>query len=49
MSKKATGKYVYDEKLGKVVRVSERVPGLSKGPRPTKAAPCPPAGCGRCH
>jgi hypothetical protein len=27
----ATGRYVYDKKLGKVVKVSDEVPGLSKG------------------
>ncbi|MBI5742985.1 MAG: hypothetical protein HY952_00385 [Elusimicrobia bacterium] len=26
-----TGKYVYDAKLGKVVKVSDDVPGLNKG------------------
>ncbi len=26
-----TGKYVYDAKLGKVVKVSDQVPGLKKG------------------
>ncbi|MDD5655957.1 MAG: hypothetical protein PHF00_01725 [Elusimicrobia bacterium] len=29
--KKATGTYRYDKKLGKVVKVSDQVPGLSKG------------------
>jgi hypothetical protein len=27
----ATGRYVYDKKLGKVVKVSDEVPGLKKG------------------
>jgi hypothetical protein len=26
----ATGRYVYDKKLGKVVKVSDEVPGLKK-------------------
>ncbi len=26
-----TGKYVYDAKLGKVVKVSDDIPGLKKG------------------
>jgi hypothetical protein len=28
---KATGRYVYDKQLGKVVKVSDDVPGLKKG------------------
>jgi hypothetical protein len=28
---KNTGKYVYDAKLGKVVKVSDDIPGLKKG------------------
>ena len=28
---KATGRYVYDKKLGKVVKVSDEVVGLKKG------------------
>lgn len=27
----ATGKYVYDAKLGKVVKVSDDIPGIKKG------------------
>jgi len=27
----ATGRYVYDKKLGKVVKVSDDIPGLKKG------------------
>ena len=27
----ATGRYVYDKKLGKVVKVSDEIPGLKKG------------------
>ncbi|HOI43191.1 MAG TPA: hypothetical protein PK523_09625 [Elusimicrobiales bacterium] len=30
----ATGRYVYDKKLGKVVKVSDDVPGLKKGGSP---------------
>jgi len=26
-----TGRYVYDKKLGKVVKVSDNIPGLKKG------------------
>jgi len=26
-----TGRYVYDAKLGKVVKVSDEIPGLNKG------------------
>jgi len=28
---KATGRYVYDKKLGKVVKISDDIPGLKKG------------------
>lgn len=27
----STGRYIYDKKLGKVVKVSDEVPGLNKG------------------
>ena len=46
-----TGTYRYSEVLGTVVRVSARVPGLSRnalaseGPGPS----CPPGGCGSCE
>ncbi|MDA8131174.1 MAG: hypothetical protein M0011_06680 [Elusimicrobia bacterium] len=35
-----TGKYVYDAKLGKVVKVSDDIPGLKKGGSPQGGA-CP--------
>ncbi len=47
----ATGRYVYDKKLGKVVKVSDEIPGLKKGPAASDGA-CPinPGGhkCGGC-
>ena len=51
----ATGRYVYDKKLGKVVKVSDEIPGLKKNPAPGGAG-CPMnpgghncgGGCG-CH
>ncbi|OGR43823.1 MAG: hypothetical protein A2X35_08915 [Elusimicrobia bacterium GWA2_61_42] len=36
----ATGRYVYDKKLGKVVKVSDEVPGLKKGGS-AEAGGCP--------
>ncbi|MDA8242516.1 MAG: hypothetical protein M0025_00130 [Elusimicrobia bacterium] len=36
----ATGKYVYDAKLGKVVKVSDDIPGLKKGGSP-QGGSCP--------
>lgn len=49
----ATGVYRYDKELGRVVKVSSRVPGLSKAGNPAPwEAPmpsCPPEGCGRCR
>jgi len=36
----ATGRYVYDKKLGKVVKVSDEVPGLKKG-GPPRGGNCP--------
>ncbi len=30
-TEKPTGRYVYDKKLGKVVKVSDDIPGLKKG------------------
>ncbi|MFA6433843.1 MAG: hypothetical protein WCW52_04035 [Elusimicrobiales bacterium] len=52
---KATGRYVYDKKLGKVVKVSDEVPGLKKNSAP-QGMGCPMnpgghncgGGCG-CH
>lgn len=35
----ATGKYVYDAKLGKVVKVSDDIPGLKKGGAPGDGCP----------
>ena len=51
----ATGRYVYDKKLGKVVKVSDDIPGLKKSSAPNGAG-CPMnpgghncgGGCG-CH
>ncbi|OGR66887.1 MAG: hypothetical protein A2081_03195 [Elusimicrobia bacterium GWC2_61_19] len=37
---KTTGRYVYDKKLGKVVKVSDDVPGLKKGASP-QGGGCP--------
>ncbi len=47
-----TGKYVYDARLGKVVKVSDDIPGLKKGGSP-ESGTCPmnPGGhtcCGGC-
>lgn len=39
-----TGKYVYDAKLGKVVKVSEDIPGLKKGPSASEGCPMKPGG-----
>ncbi len=36
----ATGRYVYDKKLGKVVKVSDEIPGLKKGTAASDGA-CP--------
>ena len=38
---KATGRYVYDKKLGKVVKVSEDIPGLKKGGSSPEGGSCP--------
>lgn len=35
-----TGKYVYDAKLGKVVKVSDDIPGIKKGSSP-EGGTCP--------
>jgi len=46
-----TGRYVYDKKLGKLVKISDDIPGLKKG----GSEPGCPAGsgghhcCGDCH
>lgn len=37
-----TGKYVYDEKLGKIVKVSDKITGLKKG---GETGTCPTGGC----
>ena len=49
-SAETTGTYVYSRELGAVVKVSDRVPGLSKkaGPGPMPGPACNPGGCGRC-
>lgn len=45
-----TGKYVYDAKLGKVVKVSEDIPGLKKGSAAPEGCPINPGGhkCNGC-
>lgn len=45
-----TGKYVYDAKLGKVVKVSDEVPGLKKGSGAQGSCPINPGGhkCNGC-
>jgi len=45
-----TGKYVYDAKLGKVVKVSDDVPGLKKGSAAGDTCPMNPGGhkCNGC-
>ncbi|HCC48101.1 MAG TPA: hypothetical protein DEQ38_08325 [Elusimicrobia bacterium] len=45
-----TGKYVYDAKLGKVVKVSDEVPGLKKGAGASDTCPINPGGhkCNGC-
>ena len=47
----ATGRYVYDKKLGKVVKVSDEIPGLKKGAAaPDGTCPINPGGhkCNGC-
>ncbi|MBI4351454.1 MAG: hypothetical protein HY550_08450 [Elusimicrobia bacterium] len=44
----ATGRYVYDKKLGKVVKVSDDIPGLKKGPAAADGCPVNP-GAHRCN
>jgi len=43
-----TGRYVYDAKLGKVVKVSDDIPGLKKGGSKPAGCPMNPGGhqCG---
>jgi len=46
-----TGRYVYDKKLGKVVKVSDEVVGLKRGgSAPESGCPMNPGGhkCGGC-
>lgn len=45
-----TGKYVYDAKLGKVVKISDEVPGLNKGSAAGEGCPINPGGhkCNGC-
>ncbi|MDD7502326.1 MAG: hypothetical protein PUK74_04770 [Elusimicrobia bacterium] len=43
MNEQKTGTYVYDKKTGKMVKVSDRIPSVSKG----KGHTCG-AGCGCC-
>ncbi|MEI7482385.1 MAG: hypothetical protein WCK75_08555 [Elusimicrobiota bacterium] len=51
-----TGRYIYDKKLGKVVKVSDDIPGLKKTSPTSAGAGCPMnpgghncgGGCG-CH
>ncbi|PKM98319.1 MAG: hypothetical protein CVU79_03725 [Elusimicrobia bacterium HGW-Elusimicrobia-3] len=45
-----TGKYVYDAKLGKVVKISDEVPGLNKGSSAGEGCPINPGGhkCNGC-
>lgn len=40
-TEKSTGRYVYDKKLGKVVKVSDDVPGLKKGGGGQAGGGCP--------
>lgn len=37
----ATGRYVYDKKLGKVVKVSDEIVGIKKGFHPPEGGGCP--------
>ena len=37
---KATGRYVYDKKLGKVVKISDEIVGIRKGSAPAESG-CP--------
>lgn len=42
---KATGKYVYDKALKRVVKVSDDIPGLNKAGGGESGACCPHGGC----
>lgn len=42
---KATGKYVYDKKLKRVVKVSDDIPGLNKSGSSEGGSCCPHGGC----
>ena len=44
----AAGTYVYDEVLGKVVKVSDRIPGVSANGRGGQAADAGPCGRTEC-
>lgn len=44
-----TGTYRFSRELQTTVRVSDRVPGLTKPKGMPKGPSCPPQGCGRCH
>ena len=48
MSQNNTGTYVYDKKLGKVVKVSARVPGVSGAAKAAVGAPGCNGCCGGC-
>jgi len=45
---KATGKYIYDKKLKRVVKVSDDIPGLNKASSGNEPGCCPHSGgcCG---
>jgi hypothetical protein len=47
---RTTGKYVYDAKLGKVVKVSDDIPGLKKNAQSSDSCPMAPGGhkCNGC-
>ncbi|MFH1618566.1 MAG: hypothetical protein ABIG11_01525 [bacterium] len=40
-----TGRYVFDKKLGKVVKVSDRIPGLKKSGSSGDSGPCESGSC----
>lgn len=44
----ATGTYKFDRKLGRMVKVSDRVPGLRRGSSAAEPGPCgrPRSACG---
>jgi hypothetical protein len=43
-----TGTYRFDKELGKVVKVSDKVPGLSKGGADFSGADAPSSPCSSC-